>query len=1108
MTTAIDTILRGRILLAAVLVLAAASVAAQPASAASAGPGWSIRSTPLPTSLSTEPTGAAGQGYFLTIANVGTRASSGTVVIEDTLPAGVEVQSVPSKRARAFEPGNQEGGERVPCSATSSTTVRCEYANAVPPGGVIQVLIEVGVSASAGSAPLNHAEVEEVGGGEAAVARTESPGTLPTSVNAGVAAFGVQSFTVNAFGPAGERDTRAGDHPATVATSIAYNSVLDQELVNSPYDPVAEPKTETVDLPMGFVGDALSAPRCSEVALAAETCPADTRIGVIGIFKGEPEAELLYMYNVTPEAGYPAQFGFNLYETVVMLRPRLLPSSSGYVLSVPVPAVPRSEGIKVREVTVTFFGDPMAADGGPVGEAFATNPDACGAGPLSARMEMNSWVDPSDWVSAESPMFQASANQGVTGCGELQFAPTIQVAPTETTQTDTPSGYEVNLHVLQTPNFEGNLATPDLKNAVVTLPAGVSVSPGAANGLVACQASGPQGIELGNHDQLDADKLAGEGILQEGEEVAPDELVHPAPGHCPAASQIGTVDVETPLLPAHTLTGHVYVAAPECGNAGQPQCTPQSAEDGQLFGLYLEISGSGVIVKLRGQVSVNPSTGQLTTTFKEAPQLPFSELKLELNGGPRAPLANPQSCGTATTSSDLTPWSTPYTPDATPVSSFPVTGCTGGFAPGFLAQTTNSAAGVYSPFTLTFSRHDGEQDLSGLTVNMPQGLIGKIAGIAECGNGEVAAAEANTGGCPAASKVGTATAAAGAGSDPFWQSGSVYLTGPYNGAPFGLAVVVPANAGPFHLGNIIVRAAIHINPSTAAVTVVSNPLPQMIDGVPLRVQTVNVTVGEGDNFTFNPTNCAAASIGATISSAQGAAASVSAPFAATGCASLPFKPGLSVSTAGKASKSGGASLDVKVTSAAGQANIAKVDLQLPKQLPARLTTLQKACTEAQFNANPAGCPVASNIGSAVVRTPILSAPLAGPVYLVSHGGAAFPDVEIILQGEGVQIVLDGKTQNKHGITYNHFETVPDAPFESFETKLPTGKYSIFGTNLPEKAKYNLCGQSLSMPATITGQNGAVLEQTTKVGVTSCPKAKVAAKKKKKKQVKGKQKSKK
>jgi hypothetical protein len=738
------------------------------------------------------------------------------------------------------------------------------------------------------------------------------------------------------------------------------------------------------------------------------------------------------------------------------------------------------------------------------GLAFFTNPDSCATGPSSARFEMDSWVDPERWVGAESPFFQASPTQGVTGCGALTFEPAIEVKPEQSTA-DTPSGYDVVLRVPQAPDTMGTPAPPDLKNAVLTLPEGVSISPSAANGLVACQASGPEGIEMGSNDVEAADKLASEhgvrigGMVQEGEELGEDGLVHASKGHCPLASQVGEVEVVTPLLEA-PLKGHVYVAEPECGGAGQEPCTAADAANGKLFGIYLEVAGSGVIVKLKGKVSVNPETGRVTTSFDENPQLPFSELKLELNGGPGSPLANPQSCGTFTATSDLTPWSTPATEDANPTWPFMIgSGCGGGFGPAFSAGTVSPVAGAYSPFTLTFSRHDGEQDLSGLTVDMPQGLIGKIAGIAECGEAEVKAAESNTGGCPAASKVGAATAGAGAGSAPFYQSGPVYLTGPYNGAPFGLAVVVPANAGPFHLGNIVVRAAIHINPSTAQVTVVSNPLPQMIDGVPLRVKTVNVTVGQEDNFTFNATSCEPKSIGASISSAQSTTASVSSPYQVQGCAQPKFAPVFSASTMGKASKAGGASLDVKVAYPSGPlgtyANIAKVKVALPKQLPSRLTTLQKACTAAQFAANPAGCPSASNIGTAMVRTPVLASPLTGPAYLVSHGGEAFPQLEVVLQGEGVVFDLVGDTDIKKGITTSTFNSVPDVPVSGFELKLPTGKYSVLSADVPEKDRFSLCGQTLSMPTTITAQNGTVIKQTTKVAVTGCPNAKKVAKKK-------------
>jgi hypothetical protein len=1068
-----------------------------PATAATPGPVWAVKSVALPTNFSTEDNALCEteedcDAYVVSATNVGTRAASGTITVRDVAPGGLKV--IRYVNADEHEPGSSAKDE-LGCTAGGGE-VSCAYEGEVPPEGVIEFRVDVVAEEAAVNVGtvLNRVSVE---GGGAPAAVSSEPATVSNTVNGPTVAFGLQDFGADVLGVAGEAEGQAGGHPATLTTTMDYNTKLNRinpgELLN--FESVNEPKTEIVDLPAGLIGNPTVLETCAESAVVGthlhpSKCPTDSQVGYVTVESQGGASEIIDLFNVPPEGGYPAEFGFEFDGTVVMLRPRLLPSRDGYVLSTSVGGLPRSITIKVTGARVTFFGDPGERAGVATGGAFFTDPDDCAAGPLRARVEMDSWVDPSDWVEAETPMFEASSSQGVTGCSSLVFQPSIQVEP-ETTTADTPSGYEVDVRVPQAANVPGVLATPDLKDAVVSLPEGVSVDPSAANGLLACPATGPEGIDLGDGDRLEG----AHNEVQEGEELGADGLVHPAAGHCPLASQIGEVEAITPLL-KEPLKGHVYVAEPGCGGPGQSRCTPRSAEDGELFGIYLEVGSvaSGIHVKLKGNVSVNPQTGRLTTRFQNLPEQPLSEVRLKLNGGPGAPLANPQSCGPATTRSDLTPGSTPYTPDATPSFLLTITGCGGGFSPAFTAGTTSSAAGAFSPFTLTFSRHDGEQDLSGLTVDMPEGLIGKIAGFAQCGNAEVAAAEANTGGCPAASRVGTATAGAGAGSAPFYQSGNVYLTGPDNGAPFGLAVVVPANAGPFHLGNIVVRAAIHINPTTAQVTVVSNPLPQMIDGVPLRVQTVNVTVGEGDDFTFNPTSCNTMSIGAAIGSAQGATANVSSPFQATGCKSLAFKPSLTASTMGKGSKAGGASLDVKVTPTAGEANIAKLDLEIPKQLPSRLTTLQKACVASVFEANPAACPAASDIGSAIVHTPVLNGPLAGPVYLVSHGGEAFPDVEIILQGEGVQLVVDGHTQIKKGVTYSHFETIPDAPFTSFETKLATGKYSIFGANLPEKDKYNFCGQALSMPIEIIGQNGAVIKQTTKIGVTGCPKVKVAKKK--------------
>jgi hypothetical protein len=399
-------------------------------------------------------------------------------------------------------------------------------------------------------------------------------------------------------------------------------------------------------------------------------------------------------------------------------------------------------------------------------------------------------------------------------------------------------------------------------------------------------------------------------------------------------------------------------------------------------------------------------------------------------------------------------------------------------------------AGGFSPFSLTIKREDREQDISSISTVLPQGLLAMVSHVTQC-----AEPQASQGACPEASLVGTATAGIGSGSEPFFQTGRVYFTGPYGGAPFGLSIVVPAVAGPFNLGNVIVRVALHIDPNTAQVIGQTPPagspggLPLMLDGVPLRLRTVNITLNR-QGFTLNPTNCGQKQIVGTVSSTQGASENVASPFAVAGCQGLPFKPVLVASTQARVSKAGGASLTVKVTSSTGQANIAKVDLQLPKSLPARLTTLQQACTEAQFATNPAGCPAGSDIGTATAVTPILNTPLTGPAYLVSHGGAAFPDVELILQGEGVTIVLDGQTQIKQGITYSHFETVPDAPISTFETVLPEGPHSALTIPLSSsKPKTSLCGESLKMPTKLVGQNGATINQSTTITVAGCAKPK-------------------
>ena len=741
-------------------------------------------------------------------------------------------------------------------------------------------------------------------------------------------------------------------------------------------------------------------------------------------------------------------------------------------------------------------------------------------------MRADSWEQPGSVSEGRYSGFaeKTATLPAVTGCSQLQFEAGINVQP-DTLLADAPVGLGVTV---ETPQNEQPTATatPHLRDAVVTLPEGMSISPGIVDGIEACNESGPEGI---NFTGAESEQVGLSGELQL------------APGHCPDASTVGTAEAITPLLP-EPIKGHVYLARPSCGASGQPACTNQDALDGHLYQLYLELGGvgklgnTGIDIKVPGFVEANPATGQLTTKFLQDPQAPFSELHINLNGGPRAPLDNPPTCGPATTTADFTPWSAPGitpeglsvagTPDATPSSFFNVQGCASppGLAPGFTAGTVSPQAGAFSPFTLNFTRQDREQDLSGIQVHTPSGLLGMLSSVPLC-DGE----DAQSGHCPEASKIGTTRVASGAGSHPFEIGGTVYLTTGYKGAPFGLSIVTNAVAGPFNLGLVVVRARIDVDPVTSQLTVTSDPLPQIIFGVPLRLKQVSVNI-DRPGFMFNPTSCKAQQITAVLSGNQNAVANVASPFAAGSCKSLEFKPSFKVSTSGKTSKANGASLDAKVTyppfKAGSEANISYVKVELPKQLPSRLTTLQKACPAATFDANPADCPSASVIGVVRASTPVLPVALSGPVYFVSHGGEAFPSLVAVLQGDGVRVDLTGTTFiSKAGITSSTFKTVPDVPVSSFELYLPEGRFSALAAN------GNLCGlgttstvrrkvtvrrngrttrktvvakvskpANLSMPTEFIAQNGAVLKQSTRVEVTGCAKAAVkkkAAKKAKK-----------
>jgi hypothetical protein len=1064
-----------------------------------AAPGFTIESYAGPTIFSSEYNTPAGRLeeqfgttpnlYTVTVRNSGSVATDGSpITIADTLPKGVNAVAL---KAREFQSGQAvaEEDESEPGLACSLGSVSCLYEGSLGPGDTVRMRVFVDVAPGTGSPVVNAASVS---GGGAPAASTVVANPVGTAAQSVAAPFGFESFSDQVTGVNGLTDTQAGDHPYETTVSFMANTAYLQNAGSFLSGNLQSPggvkagyagliKDFVVDLPPGFVGDPQATPKCSQIDVAAAiqseigSCPRGSQIGVAttyfrvreltGQLHGRRKGDLYGMetvpvYNVVPDKGFPAQFEFELDGAVTTLHASVN-AETNYGVRVVITGIPQTAGIFGS--TVTFFGTPLtnpninnSAFGSGEGMTFLDNPTGCTSVPQVAKVSMDTWQQPARWLANGSPDLgdprwastSATTYPSITGCDLLQFDPAIEALP-DTSQADEPSGLTVHLRVPQAAQQVPLLVSPSLKDATVTLPAGMSVSPSAAEGLAGCS---------------DA-QIALSSIL---------------PGSCPLASEIGTVQIFTPLL-SSPLEGHLYLGSPGCD-----PCSAADASDGNMLRFFLEAAGSGVVIKKQGTIRANPTTGQLTTTVTDAPQVPFSDLELHFKSGLRAPLATPQSCGTFTTTSDLTPWSTPITPDAYSVSPFSVNWDGHGgacpsvlpFAPVFSAGTSNANAGQFSPLTVTFARADREQDLAAIQVKTPPGLIGTLTGIPLCGE-----PQASLGTCSEESKIGSMTVAAGPGGHPFYEKGSLYLTGPYKGAPFGLSIVVPTVAGPFNLGNVVVRAQIDVDRGTTALTVTSDPLPQIIDGIPLRLRVANVTV-DRPAFIFNPTNCAQQAITATITGAQGAVSNINIPFAVAGCKGLGFAPKFSVYTQGHTSRKDGASLDVKLNYPKGaQSNISHVKVELPKQLPARLTTLQKACPAATFNANPAACPTGALVGVAKATTPVLPVPLIGPAYFVSHGGEAFPNLIIVLEGYGVRIDLVGDTFiNKAGITSSTFTNVPDVQVSSFELYLPEGPGSALAAN------GNLCKTHMVLPSTFTAQDGAQQKEKTPVHVTGCPKA--------------------
>jgi DNA-binding beta-propeller fold protein YncE len=1036
---------------------------------------------------------------------------------------------------------------------TNATKQAASLSGTVDPRGVAvsECKFEYGLTEEFGNGPYNHSvpceqTPGEIGAGSAPVAVSapleglkagelyhfrlvvtnangagEGSGMLATQGEG----FGIKTYEISFLNENGTPDTQAGSHPYEFVDFFELNSHFKrlESNADSPYIRLPEGVLRDLmfDLPPGFVGDP-NAPsqKCTgqEVRVNGENaCPLESSVGSLYLTWSDAQPRLPYhngtVDTMVPVRGVALQLGVNFLSPVLFINNGVLAGGNYPVQATLTDAPPAAPVIKSR----------LVVHGVVDGKPFLTLPTGC-HGPLSSTMAADSWEEPGHWAKVSTVAHNASGTPvSLTGCSKLEFPPEISVAP-DSTDASTSSGLTVNVHVPQTAALNHNgLAESALRDTTVALPEGVAINPAGGDGLEACTSNagalpegalGSPGDQIGykGQEELNAEYEPGVKWSTFTPEVA--SPLAPGINFCPDGSKVGTVKIKTPLL-EHELEGAVYLAA------------QNSNPFGSLVAMYLvaEDPYSGSLIKLAGEVSLNLDTGQIVTTFKNTPDLPFENLELHFFGGERAPLATPSHCGTYTTTAVFTPWdgNGPVTSESSfniehgPNGS-PCPGATLPFNPSVNAGATNIQAGAFSPLTVTVNRKDGEQNLKSLEAKLPPGLSGVLTGVELCPE-----PRASEGLCGEASKVGEATIGVGVGNDPFTVTGGkFYLTGPYNGhgsctvgeagcAPFGLTFEVPAKAGPFDLANtknnhpacdcVLVRGKIELNPVTSAITITSNPpgtpdsIPTSIEGIPLEIQHVNATTTRG-NFQFNPTNCDKMALTGTVQLNEGGTSTITTPFQVTNCAALKFEPKFSVSTSGKTSRTKGASLTAKLTypnvPQGTDADIAKVKVELPKQLPSRLTTLQKACSSAQFEANPAACPAASKIGYAVVHTPLIPVPLQGPAIFVSHGGEGWPSLVLVLQGYGITIDLTGSTLIHNGITSTTFKTVPDQPFSSFELTLPEGPYSAL------TAIANLCtAKSLTMPTEFIAQNGAELKQTTKIAVTGCPKAKKTTHRKKK-----------
>lgn len=855
--------------------------------------------------------------------------------------------------------------------------------------------------------------------------------------------------------------TQAAGHPP-----IGFTQFITKDGEGIGIDPVGVLKDIRVDLPAGLSVNPQATQQCALATFQelATNCSAGAVVGVslitlavAGLPVGPVPAQV---YNLVPEQGQPALFGFEAAGSEVYLKADVEWNGDyheGFTIAVPTPPLGR---IYVNRLVFTG----VAGNG-----TFLTTPSTCHnpaeavfAHTYSTYLRADSVEIPDAAFPNGSSPFEAALPGGVkpTGCDLVPFKPTVAVTP-GTTRTDSPDGATVDVELPFEPLSP--LANSNVKTARTTLPAGMGLNPSAAQGLVAC-----------------TDSQFGKGTRR--------------PVACPAASKVGTVTVETPPLPPGSLAGDVFLGE-------QLSRDPESGEEYRIF-IDAESGRYGVSARLIGKVAANSKTGRLTTTLADNPQVPFTSFKLQFTGGARAALSSPPTCGPNETvlSAD------PYTETATATASqaFTLAEAAGGgpcpktlggrpFAPGFTAKAKSDKAGAYSPFAVHIARTDGQQELKIVDVTLPPGLSGKLKGIPYCSGKEIAAAAGRAGvaedkdsSCPGKSLVGAATIRAGTGTEPVQIKGSAYFAGPYKGAPLSLAVITPAVTGPFDLGTVVVRVALFVDPDTARIRPVSDQIPDVFGGAKLSIRSIDLNANKRD-FTINPTSCGKLETAGVIkgggsdptSEAAFSAFPVVDAFQASSCGALEFRPKLFTKVLGgrkAARRAQNPKFRATLVARDGDANLRQATVTLPRALILDQSHIKTICTRPQLAAGE--CPKSSVYGHAAATSPLIGGELRGPVYLVPSTHI-LPDLLVDLRGQ-VNVRLHGAVESVKGRMRNVFYATPDVPVSKFVLTMNGGKRGLLVST------QNLCSRRFNSKATLSSQNGKrVRNKKLKLRVPAC-----------------------